>query len=485
VGTAAAVKETAMEFSGLAADSRQVEPGFLFAALKGAKTDGGRFIEEAVRRGAVAVLGAPELAPQVRKLGVRFIADTNPRLRLARMAAELYGAQPKYVAAVTGTNGKTSVAHFLRQIWSSQGRKAASIGTLGVYSPTGHVQLAHTTPDPIELHAQLARLQHEGVEHLALEASSHGLDQFRLDGIDIAACAFTNITRDHMDYHPSFADYLKAKLGLFDRLVRKGGIAVVNRDADQAGEFVTAAEHRDLRLLTVGVLGETLKLTGQVPHARGQDLSVLYQGRARTIALPLAGLFQASNALVAAGLALGLGDSADDVFAALSTLQGAPGRLELVAQTRAGAPIYVDYAHTPDAIETVLLALRPHVKDRLHLIFGCGGDRDRGKRPLMAAAAARHADSIIVSDDNPRSEDPAAIRREVLQGAPNAREVGDRAEAIGLGIAALGPDDALVIAGKGHEESQIIGATAYPFSDRAEAVKAALALGGTAVGGSS
>ena len=470
-----------MEFSGLAADSRQVEPGFLFAALKGAKTDGGRFIEEAVRRGAVAVLGAPELAPQVRKLGVRFIADTNPRLRLARMAAELYGAQPKYVAAVTGTNGKTSVAHFLRQIWSSQGRKAASIGTLGVYSPTGHVQLAHTTPDPIELHAQLARLQHEGVEHLALEASSHGLDQFRLDGIDIAACAFTNITRDHMDYHPSFADYLKAKLGLFDRLVRKGGIAVVNRDADQAGEFVTAAEHRDLRLLTVGVLGETLKLTGQVPHARGQDLSVLYQGRARTIALPLAGLFQASNALVAAGLALGLGDSADDVFAALSTLQGAPGRLELVAQTRAGAPIYVDYAHTPDAIETVLLALRPHVKDRLHLIFGCGGDRDRGKRPLMAAAAARHADSIIVSDDNPRSEDPAAIRREVLQGAPNAREVGDRAEAIGLGIAALGPDDALVIAGKGHEETQIIGSVATPFSDRTEAVKAALALGGTAL----
>ena len=470
-----------MEFSGLAADSRQVEPGFLFAALKGAKTDGGRFIEEAVRRGAVAVLGAPELAPQVRKLGVRFIADTNPRLRLARMAAELYGAQPKYVAAVTGTNGKTSVAHFLRQIWSSQRRKAASIGTLGVYSPTGHVQLAHTTPDPIELHAQLARLQHEGVEHLALEASSHGLDQFRLDGIDIAACAFTNITRDHMDYHPSFADYLKAKLGLFDRLVRKGGIAVVNRDADQAGEFVTAAEHRDLRLLTVGVLGETLKLTGQVPHARGQDLSVLYQGRARTIALPLAGLFQASNALVAAGLALGLGDSADDVFAALSTLQGAPGRLELVAQTRAGAPIYVDYAHTPDAIETVLLALRPHVKDRLHLIFGCGGDRDRGKRPLMAAAAARHADSIIVSDDNPRSEDPAAIRREVLQGAPNAREVGDRAEAIGLGIAALGPDDALVIAGKGHEETQIIGSVATPFSDRTEAVKAALALGGTAL----
>jgi UDP-N-acetylmuramoyl-L-alanyl-D-glutamate--2,6-diaminopimelate ligase len=355
------------------------------------------------------------------------------------------------------------------------------VGTLGVYSPTGHVPLAHTTPDPVELHAQLARLQHEGVEHLALEASSHGLDQFRLDGIEIAAGAFTNITRDHMDYHQTFVDYLGAKLGLFERLVRKGGVAVVNRDADQASEFIAAAESRDLRLLTVGVHGETLKLTAQVPNARGQDLSVLYQGRARSIALPLAGLFQASNALVAAGLALGLGDPADEVFAALSTLQGAPGRLELVAQTRAGAPIYVDYAHTPDAIETVLLALRPHVKGRLHLIFGCGGDRDRGKRPLMAAAAARYADSIIVSDDNPRSEDPSAIRREVLQGAPNAREVGDRSEAIGLGIAALGPSDALVIAGKGHEQTQIVGTLAMPFSDRAEAVKAALALGGSAI----
>ena len=471
-----------MEFSGLAADSREVKPGFLFAALKGTKTDGGRFIEDAVKRGAVVVLGEPELAEHVHKLGVRFIADKNPRLRLARMAADFYAAQPNCVAAVTGTNGKTSVAHFLRQIWSSEGRKAASLGTIGIYSPSGHVQLSHTTPDPVELHAQLARLKREGVEHLALEASSHGLDQFRLDGIDVAAAAFTNITRDHMDYHATFEDYLKAKLSLFERLVRKGGIAVVNRDADHADEFIAAAERRGLRLLTVGAQGETLKLTGQVPRARGQDLSVLYQGRIRTIALPLAGLFQASNALVAAGVALGLGDAADDVFAALERLKGAPGRLDLVAQTRAGASIYVDYAHTPDAVETVLTALRPHVKGRLHIVFGCGGDRDRGKRPLMAEAAARSADSVIVTDDNPRSEDPAAIRREVLQGAPNAREVGDRADAIRLGIAALGADDALVIAGKGHEDYQILGTETRPFSDRAEAVKAALALGGSAVG---
>ena len=471
-----------MEFSGLAADSREVKPGFLFAALKGTKTDGGRFIEDAVKRGAVLVLGAPDLADQVHKLGVGFIADVNPRLRLAQLAAEFYGAQPKYVAAVTGTNGKTSVAHFLRQIWSAQGRKAASLGTIGIYSPSGHVQLSHTTPDPVELHAQLARLKHEGVDYLALEASSHGLDQFRLDGIDVSAAAFTNVTRDHMDYHSTFEGYLKAKLSLFERLVRNGGVAVVNMDADHADEFVAAAERRGLRLVTVGVRGDTLKLTERTPRVRGQNLSVLYQGRSRAIALPLAGSFQASNALVAAGLALGLGDPVDAVFAALETLKGAPGRLDLVAQTRAGASIYIDYAHTPDAIETVLVALRPHVKGRLHIIFGCGGDRDRGKRPLMAAAAARFADSVIVTDDNPRSEDAAAIRREVLQGAPNAREVGDRAEAIRLGIAALGSDDALVIAGKGHEDYQIIGSEARSFSDRGEAVKAALALGGSAVG---
>jgi UDP-N-acetylmuramoyl-L-alanyl-D-glutamate--2,6-diaminopimelate ligase len=485
VGTAAAVKKVTMEFSGLAADSREVKPGFLFAALKGSKTDGGRFIEDAVKRGAVLVLGAPELAEQVRKLGVGFIADKNPRLRLARMAAEFYAVQPNCVAAVTGTNGKTSVTYFLRQIWSSQGRKAASLGTLGVYSPSGHQQLGHTTPDPVETHAQLARLKREGVEHLALEASSHGLDQFRLDGIDVAAAAFTNITRDHLDYHATFEEYLRAKLGLFERLVRAGGVAVVNRDADHASAFITVAERRSLRLFTVGIHGEALKLTGQVPRPRGQELSVLYHGRERSISLPLAGLFQASNALVAAGLALGLGDPADAVFAALATIRGAPGRLELVAQTRAGAPVYVDYAHTPDAIETVLTALRPHVKGRLHIIFGCGGDRDSGKRPLMAAAAARHADSVIVTDDNPRSEDAASIRREVLKGAPNAREVGDRAEAIGLGIAALGPEDVLVIAGKGHEDYQLVGSETRPFSDRGEAVRAALALGGSALGGSS
>jgi len=476
------VKSRVQEFRGLAADSREVKPGFLFAALQGSKTDGARFIEDAVKRGAAVILGEPGLAERVRKLGVGFIPAENPRLELSVMAAEYYALQPACVAAVTGTNGKTSVASFLRQIWAYQGRKAASLGTLGVHSPSGHVSLGHTTPDPVMLHAQLARLKREGVEYLALEASSHGLDQFRLDGVQISAGAFTNITRDHLDYHATFAEYLKAKLRLFEVLVKDGGAAVVNMDAAHAGDFAAAAEKRRLNLLTVGARGETLRLIDQIPHPAGQRLVFRYQGKEVKVALPLAGMFQGSNALVSAGLALGLGDSADKVFGALEVIKGAPGRMELVAQARHGAPIYVDYAHTPDAIETVLLALRPHVKGRLHIVFGCGGNRDKGKRPLMGKAAARYADSIVVTDDNPRFEDPAIIRRETLAGAPGAREVGNRAEAIRQSIAALGPDDALVLAGKGHEESQIVGDEPQPFSDRTEAVKAARALGGEALG---
>ena len=470
------------EFRGLAADSREVKPGFLFAALAGSKTDGARFIEDAVKRGAVAVLGVASLADQAKRFGVRFIPDENPRLRLAQLAAEFYAAQPRTIAAVTGTNGKTSVASFVRQIWAFQGRRAASLGTLGIDSPSGHVSLGHTTPDPIHLHAELARLQQEGVEHLAMEASSHGLDQFRLDGVRIAAAGFTNITRDHLDYHATFENYLSAKLRLFTELVNKAGAAVVNMDAEHAQDFVAAAQQRRLRLLSVGVSGESLRLTAQTPHASGQNLTLAYGGHEYRIALPLAGSFQASNAMVAAGLALGIGDPADRVFPALETLKGAPGRLELVARTRDGAAIYVDYAHTPDAIITVLTALRPHVEGRLHIVFGCGGDRDRGKRPLMGEAATRYADAVIVTDDNPRSEIPAAIRQEIIASAPGAREIGGRAEAIRAGVAALGAKDALVLAGKGHEDYQIVGSDVLPFSDRAEAVKAARELGGTQVG---
>jgi len=480
LGEADIVNTGMQDFRGLAADSREVKPGFLFAALPGTKTDGRKFIEDAVRRGAAVVLGGPEAAGEARRLGVRFIAAENPRKRLSEMAAAFYGAQPAVVAAVTGTNGKTSVAAFLRQIWTHQGRPAASLGTIGIDAPGGHVSLGHTTPDPVRLHAELARLKREGVDHLAIEASSHGLDQFRLDGVKIAAAGFTNITRDHLDYHASFENYLAAKLRLFRELVADGGAAVVNADAGYAEDFAAVARARNLRLITVGVRGDDLRLIEQLPHADGQEITVRHEGREHRIAMPLAGLFQASNALVAAGLALGVGDPAEKVFAALEMLKGAPGRLDLVARTQQGAAIYVDYAHTPDAIETVLAALRPHVSGKLHILFGCGGDRDRGKRPLMASAAARHADVVIVTDDNPRSEDPAVIRREALAGAPDAREIAGRAFAIREAIADLRADDALVIAGKGHEDYQIVGGETHHFSDREEAVKAARALGGAA-----
>jgi UDP-N-acetylmuramoyl-L-alanyl-D-glutamate--2,6-diaminopimelate ligase len=468
------------EFSGLASDSREVRPGYLFAALSGRNANGVAFIADAVKRGAIAVLSRPEARTQVETLGARFIADENPRLRLARFASAHYGAQPNIVAAVTGTNGKTSVAVFLREIWTALGHKAASMGTIGVIAPSGETALKQTTPDPIETHRLLAQLKQDGVDRLAVEASSHGLDQYRLDGVEIAAAGFTNITRDHLDYHPTFEDYLATKLRLFREVVRDGGVAVVNADTEHSDDFVAAAKARKLKLVTIGEKGETLKLIACRPHGHGQSLKIAHGGKTYEIEFPLAGSFQASNALVAAGLAIGLGDAADKVFAALAHLKGAPGRLEKVAYAKSGAAIYVDYAHTPDALETVLTAIRPHVTGKLHVVFGCGGDRDKGKRPLMGKAASAFADAVIVTDDNPRSEDPAAIRKEALAGAPGTREIGDRAQAIREAVAALGAGDALVIAGKGHESGQTIGNTTRPFSDREEAIKSALASGGSA-----
>jgi UDP-N-acetylmuramoyl-L-alanyl-D-glutamate--2,6-diaminopimelate ligase len=382
------------------------------------------------------------------------------------------------VAAITGTNGKTSVAVFLRQIWTALGYPAASMGTIGVVTPSGEISLAHTTPDPIEVHRILKRLAGEGVNHLALEASSHGLDQYRLDGVKITAAGFTNLTRDHLDYHKDIDAYLAAKLRLVTDLAEE--VVVVNADDEYAQTFVSAAKARGLKVVSVGTKGETIKLVSRTPHGDGQTLCVSYNGTAFEIALPLAGDFQASNALVAAGLAIGLGDAADMVFAALANLKGAAGRLEKVAYAKSGAPLYVDYAHTPDALETVLKAIRPHVTGRLHVVFGCGGDRDKGKRPLMGTAAAKFADDVIVTDDNPRSENPATIRKEVLAGAPDARETGDRATAIHDAIASLSEGDILVIAGKGHESGQIVGNEIRPFLDKDEAIKAALQLGGRA-----
>jgi UDP-N-acetylmuramoyl-L-alanyl-D-glutamate--2,6-diaminopimelate ligase len=375
--------EAVKQFAGLASDSREVKPGYLFAALPGTKTNGAEFVSDAVRRGAVAVLGRPEVAASAAALGVRFVADENPRLALARIAAQFFAAQPRFVAAVTGTNGKTSVAFFLREIWTALGKRAASMGTIGVVTPGGETKLGHTTPGPIELHRILAELKRDGIDRLALEASSHGLDQYRLGGVDLAAVGFTNVTRDHMDYHPTFEAYLTCKLRLFRELARDGGVAVVNADTEHAEDFIAAAKARGLRLLTVGEKGESLKLLARAPLGDGQSLKVAYDKSAYAIALPFAGAFQVSNALVAAAFAIGLGEDARAVLAALAGLKGAPGRLEKVATAKSGAPVYVDYAHTPDALENILTALRPHTEGKLWVVFGCGGDRDKGtlRRP--------------------------------------------------------------------------------------------------------
>jgi UDP-N-acetylmuramoyl-L-alanyl-D-glutamate--2,6-diaminopimelate ligase len=468
------------DFTGLTSDSRKVKPGYLFAALAGSKTDGAKFVKDAVARGAVAVLGAPVIADDVAALGVRFIADENPRAGLARYAAAFFPGQPDIVAAVTGTKGKSSIVAFLREIWTALGKPAASLGTVGVTGPKGSVPLSHTTPDPVEIHELLAKLKQDGVDHLAIEASSHGLDQHRLDGVKVSGCGFTNITRDHMDYHPTFEDYLAAKLRLFTEVVQDGGVAVVNADAAHAEHFIAAAKARDLKLITVGRKGDTIHLDRREDRGGAQALTLHYAGKIFYIELPQAGEFQASNALVAAGLAIGLGEDAAKVFAALEHLKGAPGRMEEVAFAKSGAPIYVDYAHTPDSLEKILEALRPHTAGSLHVIFGCGGDRDKGKRPLMGAVAVKLADDVIVTDDNPRSEDPAVIRSEIMAAAKGAREIGDRAEAIQTAVAALRSGDVLVIAGKGHETGQYVKGEVFPFSDRDQAIAAATARGGRA-----
>jgi UDP-N-acetylmuramoyl-L-alanyl-D-glutamate--2,6-diaminopimelate ligase len=467
-------------FTGLTSDSRKVKPGYLFAALSGSKADGAQFVKDAVARGAVAVLGAPTLEAEVAGLGVTFIADANPRLGLARYAAAFYDAQPDMVAAVTGTKGKSSIVAFLREIWTALGYPAASLGTVGVIGPKGALPLNHTTPDPVEIHELLAKLKADGVDHLAIEASSHGLDQHRLDGVRIAGVGFTNITRDHMDYHPTFDHYLAAKLRLFGEVAREGGVAVVNADAEHADKFIAAARARGLTLITVGRKGETIRLERREDRGGAQALTLRHGGKISHVDLPQAGEFQASNALVAAGLVIGLGGDAGKVFKALEHLKGAPGRMEKVAFAREGAPIYVDYAHTPDSLEKVLEALRPHTAGRLHVVFGCGGDRDKGKRPLMGAVAVKLADDVIVTDDNPRTEDAAAIRAQVLAVAPGAREIGDRHDAIRTAVESLGAGDVLIIAGKGHETGQYINGVTHPFSDRDEALKAALASGGRA-----
>ena len=453
---------------GLSADSRKAKPGDAFFAIPGTKADGLAYAAEAAAKGAAVIVAerAPDFAAPA------FVRVADARAALASAAARFYPRQPEAIVAVTGTSGKTSVAAFIRQIWAASGREAASLGTLGVVSRPINRYAAMTTPDPIALHQTLDALAEAGVTHAAVEASSHGLDQKRLDGVRFAAGAFTNLSRDHLDYHATMEAYLAAKLRLFRELLPAGAPAVFDADSDVAGRVAAAAAERGLRLFSVGARGEAVRLISTERDGFATRVAFTHAGREWRARLPLPGDFQVSNALVAAGLCLATGGAPEAVVAALGKLEGAPGRLERVGDKR-GAPVVVDYAHKPDALEKALAALRPFVRGRLFVVFGCGGDRDAGKRPMMGAIATRLADVVIVTDDNPRSEVPAAIRAEILAAAPQAREIGDRGEAIRAAIAALGADDALLIAGKGHETGQILAERTLPFSD-ADTARAAL-----------
>jgi UDP-N-acetylmuramoyl-L-alanyl-D-glutamate--2,6-diaminopimelate ligase len=467
---AADARQAGIEITGITSDSRKVKPGFMFVAISGAKADGAHFAKQAAAAGCVAV--AAEQRPDGLPADVAFVAVRNARRALALAAAKFFPRQPDTIAAVTGTSGKTSVAAFTRQIWTTLGHQAASIGTVGVVSPRGESYGSLTTPDPVELHRTLDGLTGEGVTHLALEASSHGLDQHRLDGVRIKAGAFTNLSRDHLDYHQTIEAYLAAKLRLFDALITSGGTAVIGVDDCYAGQVVEAAAKRGLKILTVGEHGDDIKLVGGAIDGFAQTITIAHAGQTYKVKLPLVGAFQVQNASIAAALAIATGGEPARVFAALEKLQGAKGRLEM-AGVKNGAPIFIDYAHKPDALKKALEALRPYASGRLVAVFGAGGDRDQGKRPIMGRIAAENADRVIVTDDNPRSEQAAAIRAAILTAAPGATEIGDRAEAIRNTIAELKTGDVLLIAGKGHETGQIVGDRVIPFSDH-EAVAAAL-----------
>jgi UDP-N-acetylmuramoyl-L-alanyl-D-glutamate--2,6-diaminopimelate ligase len=458
------------EIAAITADSRQVRPGALFVALPGGKTDGRHHIGEAVARGAAAILTDVESARGLAgALGVPVLGDANPRRRLALVAARFCGRQPAVMAAVTGTNGKTSTASFTRQIWARLGHPAASIGTLGVEGPEGLVPGAMTTPDPVTLHETLAALARDGVGHAVMEASSHGLDQYRLDGVRITAAAFTNLTQDHLDYHATMAAYLAAKLKLFERVLAPGGVAVLNADSPEYPTLVESARGAGHPILDYGETARSLRLVERRASVAGQVVELDILGRRRRVELGLVGGFQAMNALAALGLAIATGIDPDAALDALERLEGVRGRVEKVAGLANGAAIYVDYAHTPDGLEKVLDALRPHAAGRLVCVFGAGGDRDPGKRPLMGEVVARLADRAIVTDDNPRGEAPAAIRAQILAGCAGGVEIGDRARAIETAIRDLGAGDVLVIAGKGHEQGQTIAGVVHPFDDAAVA----------------
>ncbi|MEZ2132312.1 MULTISPECIES: UDP-N-acetylmuramoyl-L-alanyl-D-glutamate--2,6-diaminopimelate ligase [unclassified Sinorhizobium] len=457
-----------LDISGLSSDSRKIAPGMAFVAVAGVKADGASFIADAASRNASLIVSArpSHIA------SIPTVTLSEPRRFLAIAASHLYGRQPETMVAVTGTAGKTSVASFTRQIWAHAGHAAAMIGTTGVVSPTRNEYGSLTTPDPVSLHKLLAELADEGVTHASMEASSHGLDQYRLDGVRLAAAAFTNLGRDHMDYHPTVEAYMAAKMRLFEGLLPKGSPAVIFADdvwSEKAVAVARAAGH-DVR--TVGRKGDFLSLK-RVEHFRHKQVAEVHVGDdIFEVDIPLAGDFQIANALVAAGLAMSTGVATRQAMAALGKLQGASGRLELVGHAKNGALAYVDYAHKPDALENVLASVRPFTTGRVIVVFGCGGDRDRGKRPIMGEIACRLADIVIITDDNPRSEEPAAIRAEIMAAASCSTEIGDRATAIREAVGMLASGDTLIVAGKGHEEGQTIGSVTLPFSDHAEVRKA-------------
>lgn len=453
---------------GLTADSRKVGPGYVFAALSGVAADGRDYIPQALSAGAVAILGEdlPDTEPAI-ALNV-----PNARLALAQAAARLYPMQPETVVAVTGTNGKSSTVDFLRQIWASANCQAASLGTLGAIGPGGHIDLGHTTPDPVAIHQTLQALAEQGVSHAAMEASSHGLAQYRLDGVRLSAVAFTNLTQDHLDYHNTMDEYRNAKMRLFSELASSGCPAVINADSPEREHFEAAARAANLIPISVGWRGTDLKIEELMPKATGQRLFLDWRGAKAAVDLPLIGEFQALNALTAAGLALAGGLDLQTVATGTSRLKPVKGRLEFIGETETGAGVFVDYAHTPAGLDVLIRAARPHTAGNLVVVFGCGGDRDKGKRPQMGEIAARHADKIIITDDNPRSEDPAQIRSDILAGSGTGIEIGDRRDAITSAIEGLQPGDTLLIAGKGHETGQIVGDTVIPFSDQDTAQRA-------------
>ncbi len=476
------------QVTGLAVDSRDVKPGFLFAALPGARVHGGEFIQYALRMQAGAILtdaqGAEIAAEELANSDAAVIIAQDPRQALAQTASLWFGVHPQTVVAVTGTNGKTSVSTFCRQIWEELDLPGVNLGTTGVEGAWNH-PLKHTTPEPITLHRVMAEAVENGITHVAMEASSHGLDQRRLDGVLLTAAGFSNFSQDHLDYHETFEAYFDAKMGLFQRVLSEDGVAVINLDDPKGQEVAAICTARGQEVIGVGRHPDArLRLTAQRFDATGQDLLFEWQGRARQARLELIGGFQAENVLLAAELVIAAGADPDEVFDTLQYLTTVRGRMELAATRQSGAAVFVDYAHTPDAVETALKAMRPHVLGRIIVIVGAGGDRDAGKRPLMGGAAAQNADIVIVTDDNPRSEDPAAIRAAVMAGAVEAggsdsiTEVGDRAEAILRGIDMLGAGDALLIAGKGHETGQVVGDTVLPFDDVEQASVAVAALEG-------